>query len=270
MRTEEDLFASLRYFDLEGDDAKTYLGLLRTGEITVGNLSAKLEVDRGKTYRALTKLRNLGLVTTTLSNPTICKAVDPKEAFHGIIQKKQDEIVTMEKLSKQIIVDLEDLKRTTPDTDVSSFSIIQGRSNIYSRVGKLIQDVNGTVYIVSTIEDIMRMYHTAIPEKINECVKKGCQVKIITDVENKQAMNLIQNLGATETRYGKLPSKGRMIVEKDKQVIMSGSMRGTSDLTDDADSIVHTNSTEIVNNIYSLCEHLWKKSKTIELAYQTQ
>ena len=82
-------------------------------------------------------------------------------------------------------------------------------------------------------------------------------------------MNLIQKLGATETRQGKLPSKGRMIVEKDKQVIMSGSMKGTMDLNDDADSIVHTNSTEIVNNIFSLCEHLWKKSKSVEVAYQT-
>ena len=269
MKTEEDLFSTLKYFGLEGDDAKIYLGLLRTGEVTVGSLSAKLDVDRGKAYRALTKLRNMGLISTTLSNPTICKAVNPEEAFRGIIQKKQDEITTMEKLSKQIVLDLEELKRPTPDTDISSFSIIQGRSNIYARIGKLITEVNDIVYIVSTVDDIMRMYHTAIPEKIKECIKRGREVRIITDVENKQAINLIQRLGATETRLGKLPSKGRMVAEKDKQIVMSGSMQGTMDLNDDADSIIHTNSTEIVNNIFSLCEHLWKKSKPIEVVYQT-
>jgi sugar-specific transcriptional regulator TrmB len=269
LNTEEDLFATLRYFGLEGDDAKIYLGLLRTGEVTVGSLSAKLDVDRGKTYRALTKLRNLGLITTTLSNPTICKAVNPEEAFSGIIQKKQDEITTMEKLSKQVVTSLEELKRPTPDNSMSSFSIIQGRSNIYARIGKLVNEVSDIVYVVSTVEDIMRMYHTAIPEKIKDCIKRGGEVRIITEVENKQAINLIQKLGATETRLGKLPSKGRMVAEKDKQIIMSGSMKGTMDLNDDADSIVHTNSTEIVNNIFSLCEHLWKKSKPVEVVYQS-
>ena len=269
MNTEEDLFSTLKYFGLEGDDAKIYLGLLRTGEVTVGSLSSKLDVDRGKTYRSLTKLRNLGVITTTLSNPTICKAVNPEEAFRGIIQKRQDEITTMEKLSKQVITNLEELKRPTPDNAMSSFSIIQGRSNIYARIGKLINEANDVVYVVSTVEDIMRMYHTAIPEKIKECIKRGGEIRIITEVENKQAINLIQKLGATETRLGKLPSKGRMVAEKDKQIVMSGSMKGTMDLNDDADSIIHTNSTEIVNNIFSLCEHLWKKSKPIEVVYQT-
>ncbi|MDE1861893.1 MAG: TrmB family transcriptional regulator [Thaumarchaeota archaeon] len=269
MSSEEDLISALKYFGLEGDDAKIYLGLLRTGEVTVGSLSAKLDVDRGKTYRALNKLRNSGLITTTLSNPTICKAVDPQEALKNIIAKKQDEITTMEKLSKQLITNLEELRRPTPVTEVSSFSIIQGRSNIYSRIGKMITESSDVVYIVTTVEDIMRMYHTAIPEKIKECTKKGGQVRIITEISNKQSIQLVNRLGASEIRLGKLPSKGRIVGEKDKQIIMSGSMKGSMDLNDDADSIVHTNSIEIVNNILSLCSHLWKKSKPLEVMYQS-
>lgn len=269
MNTEEDLISALKYFGLEGDDAKIYLGLLRTGEVTVGSLSAKLDVDRGKTYRALNKLRNFGLITTTLSNPTICKAIDPQEALKNIIQKKQDEIVTMEKLSRQLILNLDELKRPSPATEVSSFSIIQGRSNIYSRIGKMITDAEDVVYIVTTVEDIMRMYHTAIPEKIKESIKKGQEVRIITEIENKQSIQLVNRLGANEVRFGKLPSRGRIVGEKDKQIIMSGSMKGSMDLNDDTDSIIHTNSVEIVNNIFSLCSHLWKKSKPLEIAYQS-
>ncbi len=269
MNVEEDLVSALKYFGLEGDDAKIYLGLLRTGEVTVGSLSAKLDVDRGKTYRALNKLRNFGLITTTLSNPTICKAIDPQEALQSIIQKKQDEIVTMEKLSRRLITSLDELKRPSPATEVSSFSIIQGRSNIYSRIGKVITEAEDVVYIVTTVEDIMRMYHTAIPEKIKESIKKGRQIRIVTEIENKQAIQLVNRLGASEIRFGKLPSRGRIVGEKDKQIIMSGSMKGSMDLNDDTDSIIHTNSVEIVNNIFSLCSHLWKKSKPLELAYQS-
>lgn len=269
MNIEEDLISALKYFGLEGDDAKIYLGLLRTGEVTVGSLSVKLDVDRGKTYRALNKLRNFGLITTTLSNPTICKAVDPQEALKNIIQKKQDEITTMEKLAKQLITNLDELKRPTPATEVSSFSIIQGRSNIYSRIGKMITESTDVVYIVTTVEDIMRMYHTAIPEKIKERIKSGGEIRIVTEIENKQAIQLVNRLGASEVRLGKLPSKGRIVGEKDRQIIMSGSMKGSMDLNDDTDSIVHTNSIEIVNNIFSLCSHLWKKAKPLEVVYQS-
>ena len=265
MKAQEDLVSSLKYFGLDEDEATIYLGLLRTGEITIGTLAARLGVDRGKTYRALNKLRSAGMVTTTLSSPTVCKAIEPENAFKILIQKKEDEIVTMEKLSKEIVVDLNELKRPQPLSDISSFSIIQGRSNIYTRIGKLIQDSTSVVYIVTTVEDIMRMYHTSIPEKIKGCIKKGGEVRILTEVDNPEMLKLVSRLGGSETRVVKLPSKGRMVAEKDAQIIMSGSMKESMDLNDDGDSIVHTNSTEIVNNIYSLCSHLWKSSKPLTI-----
>ncbi len=270
MISQNELVSTLKYFELDEDDAIIYLGLLRAGSITVGNLSVTLEIDRGKTYRALNKLRNLGLITTTMSNPTICKAVDPEDALAYIIQRRKDEITTMEKLSKQIVSDLKEIQRPTTPAEVSSFSIIQGRSNIYTRIGKLIQDSVGVVYIITTMDDIMRMYHTAIPEKIKICIRNGGEVRLLTEMSNKDAVPLIERLGASETRIAKLPSKGRTIVEKDRQIFMSGSMKGSMDLNDETDSIVHTNSSEIVNNIFSLCTHLWKTAKLPTVIYESR
>jgi hypothetical protein len=56
-----------------------------------------------------------------------------------------------------------------------------------------------------------------------------------------------------------------MIVEENKQLIMSGSLNGSMDLNDEGDSVMHTNSIEMVNNMYSLCTLLWNKSKVIEV-----
>lgn len=265
MTNDEELITIMKYFGLEDDDAKIYIGLLRIGSITVGNLSQKLEIERGKTYRSLNKLKNSGMVITTMSNPATCEAVAPSEALKGIIQKKDDEIVIMKKLSQQAVEKLEAVTRSITPTKNSSFAIIQGRTNIYTRIGKVIEESESLVYIVSTKEDLMRMYHTSIPEKIQDALKRKVEVKIITEVDDKQSWQLINRLGVSEIRIGKLPSKGRMIVEKDKQIVMSGSMmKETMDFTDEADSIMHTNSTEIVNNIFSLCSHLWKSSKPIE------
>lgn len=265
MSVEEELITELSYFGLDKTDATMYLGLLRIGSLTVGKMSTKLEIDRGKAYRSLNKLRDMGLITTTFSNPTICESVPPADALTTVIQRKEDEIVTMQKLSRKIIKDLKELNRPQNVSEASSISIIQGRSNIYSRTGKLIQDSSKIIYIITTAEDILRMYHTAIPEKIAMCKKNGGTVRVLTDTTNENLLPLISRLKATETRVGKLPSKSRVVVEEGGQLIMSGSIKETMDLNDDNDSILYTNSKEMINNMFSLCQHLWKKAKPVEV-----
>ncbi len=264
MTVEDELITELSYFGLDKTDATMYLGLLRIGSLTVGKMSTKLEIDRGKAYRSLNKLRDMGLITTTFSNPTICESVAPADALTSVIQRKEDEIVTMQKLSQKIIKDLKELNRPQNVSEASSISIIQGRSNIYSRTGKLIQDSSKIIYIITTAEDILRMYHTAIPEKIAMCKKNGGTVRVLTDTTNENLLPLISRLKATETRVGKLPSKSRVVVEEGGQLIMSGSIKETMDLNDDNDSILYTNSKEMINNMFSLCQHLWKKAKPVE------
>ena len=265
MTVEDELITELSYFGLDKTDATMYLGLLRIGSLTVGKMSTKLEIDRGKAYRSLNKLRDMGLITTTFSNPTICESVAPADALTSVIQRKEDEVVTMQKLSQKIIKDLKELNRPQNVSEASSISIIQGRSNIYSRTGKLIQDSSKIIYIITTAEDILRMYHTAIPEKIALCKKNGGTVRVLTDTTNENLLPLISRLKATETRVGKLPSKSRVVVEEEGQLIMSGSIKETMDLNDDNDSILYTNSKEMINNMFSLCQHLWKKAKPVEV-----
>lgn len=265
MNIQKELIDSLAHFGLEKSDAIVYLGLLQMGSVTVGTMSSKLEIDRGKAYRSLNKLRNLGLVSTTFSNPTICQAVEPEEALTIIIQRKEDETITMQKLSSKIIKDLKQITHEPNVSEVSTFSIIQGRSNIYARIGKFVQESTKTVYFVTTVEDILRMYHTSIPEKIKICQQNGSKVLLLTETKSENLLPLIKRLGADETRIGKLPSKSRMIVEEHNQLIMSGSIKESMNLNDENDSVLYTNSSEMINNMFSLCSHLWKKSKSIEL-----
>lgn len=96
----------LQGLGLEESEALMYLGLLHTGPITVGTMAAKLGIDRAKIYRSLAKLRNLGLVTTSFSNPTICTPQEPKDALQIILDKKRDELYTMQKLAEKISLEL--------------------------------------------------------------------------------------------------------------------------------------------------------------------
>ncbi len=262
---QKEMVEALAFFGLEEIDSKVYMGLLQTGPVSVGALSTKLDIDRGKTYRALNRLRNMGVVTTTFSNPTLCTAVAPSEALQIILERKQDEITTMRNLSQKIIQDINVIAKENDIQELSSFVIIQGRSNIYSRISKLLQKATGVVYIVAPSDDLMRMYHTAIPERIQLLKEEGTQIRILTEVTSHKELDFVERLNPSEIRLGKLPSKSRMIVEENRQLIMSGALNTSMDLNDENDSVMHTNSIEMVNNMFSLCTLLWNKSKPVEI-----
>lgn len=261
----EEIIKHLGLFGLEEIDSKVYMGLLQTGPVSVGNLSVKLDIDRGKTYRALNRLRNMGIVSTTFSNPTLCSAIPPTDALNVILDRKQDEMITMKNLSQKIVEDIDVIVKQTDMQEISSFVIIQGRSNIYSRIGKLLQKATGVVYLIGPPEDFMRMYHTTIPEKIQMIKENGTEVRILTEISSEKELVFINRLEPSEVRFGKLPSKSRMIVEENRQLIMSGALNTSMDLNDENDSVMHTNSAEMVSNMFSLCTLLWAKSKPTEV-----
>lgn len=261
----EEIIKHLGLFGLEEIDSKVYMGLLQTGPVSVGNLSVKLDIDRGKTYRALNRLRNMGIVSTTFSNPTLCSAIPPIDALNVILDRKQDEMITMKNLSQKIVEDMDVIVKQTDMQEISSFVIIQGRSNIYSRIGKLLQKATGVVYLIGPPEDFMRMYHTTIPEKIQMIKENGTEVRILTEISSEKELVFINRLEPSEVRFGKLPSKSRMIVEENRQLIMSGALNTSMDLNDENDSVMHTNSAEMVSNMFSLCTLLWAKSKPTEV-----
>lgn len=264
--------------DLETVEARIYLNLLRLGPVTASSLAKELDVDRTKTYRTIDKLLNMSIVSTTISNPKLCIATKPEEVLKIVLQKKQDEINRVEKIGKEVIKKINKIVPITDGHYVPTFRTVQGRANIYSHIEKLLEDSLGTIYIVTTTEDILRMYHTAIPEKIKECIRKGGTVRVLTDADDKKFLPLIDRLKPTETRLGKLPSKGRIIVEEGKQMVMSDVMnasdfvntensRSTTDsfsLGADSDFALWTNSAEMVNNIFSLCKFLWRTSKPLK------
>lgn len=129
-----------------------------------------------------------------------------------------------------------------------------------------LENSKNTVYIITTLKDISKMYHTSIPEKIKICEKNGGEVRLLTEMSDYGLRSYIDRIGATETKLAKLASKGRIIVEKDKQMIMSdATLKEDENNSVMSDFAFSTNSYEMVNNIFILCTLLWKNSKRLKI-----
>lgn len=74
----------------------------------------------------------------------------------------------------------------------------------------------------------------------------------------------VKRFNASETKICKLPSKGRMVVQKDKQMIMSDSATASQMSTNsESDFSLCTNSSEMISNIHSLCSLLWETAQPL-------
>jgi sugar-specific transcriptional regulator TrmB len=266
MTEQDEIYSSLIHFGLDEAAVTIYVSLLKMGPMSVGTMSQKLDLDRGKAYRSLKVLEEMGMTKSTSSTPIKISAIDPTEAFENIIQNKKEHATKLRTLAASLIEELKNYQKESTPTEMSSFSIIQGRSNIYTKIGKLIQNSTENIFLVTTSDDLMRMHHTSIPDKIHQRIEAGGEVRIITNPCEEKFMKVFEDFGATQIKIGKLPSKSRMVIESKSQMAMSGAMNESIDLNDDSDSIMYTDSSEMVENMFTLCSHLWKKSKPMQVS----
>ena len=261
-----ELQETLDFDDLE---SKIYLNLLRTGPITASELAKDLNIDRATMYRIIDRLVDRNIISTSLSNPKLCTAIEPENALKLGLEKKEEEIKKIKKSGKAIIEKITSI-RYCPNqgTNIPTLRIVQGRANIYSDIGQMIENCFETVFIATTLEDISKMYHSMIPEKIKICKKKGGKVMLLVEIDDIKMISFVKRFNATETRVCKLPSKGRIAVQKDKQMIMTDSTQTASN--SEADFSISTDAKDMVNNIDSLCRLLWKSAKPLEMALYTK
>ena len=251
--------------DFDELESKIYLSLLRTGAITASALAKDLNIDRARMYRTVDKLVDRNIISTTLSSPKLCIAVEPEKALRLALDKKEEEIKKIKKSGEAIIDKINSEISTNQGTNIPTLRIIQGKANIYSDIAQMIEDCTDTVFIATTLEDISKMYHSTIPEKIKICEKNGGKVALLVEIENIEMISFVKRFNATETRVCKLPSKGRIVVLKEKQMIMSDSTQTASN--SESDFSLSTNAKDMVSNIDNLCRLLWKSGKPLETVY---
>ena len=250
--------------DLDDLEAKVYLNLLRAGPITASALAKELDIDRARMYRTVDKLVSRNIISTTLSSPKLCIAADPHDALKIALGKKEDEVNKIKKSGEAIIDKINNEITTNQISSVPTFRVVQGRQNIYADIAHLIENSTGITYIATTLDDVSRMYHSTIPEKISICEKNGGTVRLLVDMNDPKLAPFVKRFNATETRIGKLPSKGRMVVQVNKKMIMSDSAASAQNSNSESDFSLCTNSSEMVDNIFTLCSFLWDSSKPLK------
>jgi len=252
-------------------ESRIYLNLLRIGPITASALSKEMGLDRAKTYRMIDKLSSNGIVSISFSSPRLCVATEPDELFSVTLKRKEEEVAKIRKDGGRILEKIRELSLNGQKPSVPTFRIVQGIDNIAAQIERILETTTDIAYIVTSLEDVSRLYHTEIPEKIKMSQKVGGSVRLIIDEVSPKMIPFVKRLSASEIRVGSIPSKGRIVVSKhcptSGNLLMSDSaVKGILHENVDAECALFTNSEEMTNNIFTLCTFIWKGSSPVSIS----
>ncbi|MCE9652154.1 MAG: response regulator [Nitrosarchaeum sp.] len=252
----------LQDFGLEEDEAQTYVGLARLGFAKASEISNFTKIERVRTYKILENLKNLGFATSTLSSPIKFSANDPETILKNIILKQKQKVENLEKNGSKFLKILSNLKLCESEIELPKLTIVSNRENIYDQMIKIIEDTNDELHIVLTPSDIIRMYYTPVREAIKNAFQRKVIIKLMTDIEISTKLEYVQRLGIKYFKITTLPTSGRLLCNK-SQVLMSGNTSSYSNKNKNEESVMVTNSNDIVRNMQSLCKFLWETGKGI-------
>lgn len=258
----DEIMEQLTKLGLSKMDAIIFLMISKSGEVTAREISRALGIQRGVVYQSLNNLKNFGMINTTFSNPARCFAINPDEALQSVVSMKKNEFIMSQKLSKNIVFRLNEITNPIRTVRDSFFSVIQGRYNVYSKISHILENSVNQIFIISTLDDIVKLYHTSIPEKIKNCEKRGDQVNILTQFPSEKTIPLLHKFGTSNFRFKKNLYKSRIIIEKDTYLLISDNLN--SGIKSTNESALFTNSPDMINSILILCKQLWNRSIPFE------
>jgi sugar-specific transcriptional regulator TrmB len=98
-----DILSSL---DLDNNEVKTYLLLLETGPITVGELAKKLGLPRPSLYGFLKRLRDQGLINESIKYSIKTFSAEPPEKVNFLFAQRIEDLQKKQQLFKEVLPEL--------------------------------------------------------------------------------------------------------------------------------------------------------------------
>lgn len=227
--SEDPLVADMKAFGLDDAEARMYVRLARLGKARASSLSAALKMNRTTTYRVLERLKQVGIVESSMSRPVSFIAVEPRKALQLLIDRRRDDLKTAEVKFPSILDQLSKFYIPADEQQVGTrFSILQGSDEIHRAIAKLAKAADKKLSIITTPQDLGKMYYSGVYEALSEARARGVSVQIVTEVGDLPALEVVRRYEFADIRHHPA-SKVKMAVKDEEEVLITVSSGGTTE-----------------------------------------
>ena len=174
----------LKKLGLSDKEIKVYLGLIKSGAISVRGLSDKVSLNRGTVYDTLKRLQEKGLVSYYLQETKQKFVAEDPDKLLKLVQDKEEKIEEIKDTFASLIPELKSLMEKGGNRPTSKF--YEGKTGIK----QILEDLLSTTalsevneYYIYSATNVSDDINEAYPNFTKDRIKKKIMVKAISLAE---------------------------------------------------------------------------------------
>jgi sugar-specific transcriptional regulator TrmB len=181
MIQDDEYIQTLTELGLTLLQARTYLALCKTGQVTAKTISKASNIARQNIYRILPTLEKLGLAQKIIANPTMYKATPIKEGYSLLLQNKTREHTRLQQRTIDLIKNShESNDKPTLQEEVQQFVLISSKRLIEKKWEKEDTQTQKSLDIICDTPGFSA-WMTNNSQIHKTTVKRGVKIRVITD-----------------------------------------------------------------------------------------
>ena len=147
--SQEQVLKTLANLGFEDVDAQIYVYLAKKGMKKASDVCKALKLTKQQFYPSVKRLQSKGIVTSTMEHPARFSVMPFENVLDLFIKEKLKEAQRLRQSKEAILSNWQELK--LEDDTSAKFSVIQGRSFIYTKIQQMIKDTRNQFLAITTI-----------------------------------------------------------------------------------------------------------------------
>ena len=270
--SQEQVLKMLSTLGFDQVDARVYVYLAKKGMRKAIEIRKATKLTKQQLYPSLKRLQSKGIVSSTIEHPARFSAMPFQRVLDFLIKAKIEETRRLQQSKAEILSNWQNLK--IEDDKSEKFTVVEGRSYIYSKIQQMIQETRNQVLTITTIPTLAQANQRDIFDtSYNNLLKSKIQLRFLVEL-SKENIHIIKDL-LKETSNSMLDVEGRnpdlgltlfpqMLVRDEEEVLFFTKPRTETSIIEKDDVCLWTDCITLVKAFVSVFNDLWRSSTDVQ------
>lgn len=179
---------------LSASQAKIYLTLLKSNNLTAGKIHEICGFARSDIYRILSELEETGLVEKIISRPEYFYAVPIDECTATLLQQRMQKTQQLQKEALKLNRAFREKTEAHESAEKFGFILITGRDAIYAKAERMVKNTQKEVCFLGLTRRMIAWLSTSLPS-FEKMLSKKVDCRMIMQKPEKNLWKPIDTLG---------------------------------------------------------------------------
>ncbi len=250
----------LQLYGLGQREALAYLQVLRAGSVSAGDIAKSLSLRRMEAYRLMKKLSDANMIRANAGRPVTYSAEPVDDVVASMMEANAQKTKAMEAARQELLLLARSMPRGKPGPSEQQFKIIQGREQIYNKIGRMVDEAKSDLGLLLTRNDLVQAYQLGIVDKLAKAAGRKVKVRVLSSIEEStlEAAEALQK--RCEIRHSADAVAGRLILLDGVSALSSLVLDDSQGRRNDQDIAVSSESPSYAEMLASLFDVAYKSA----------